>query len=342
MVKINRKSLRQALSIVTALVLAVLLLCAASLTASAADSKAINTGIKGSVTLTVKDAGTGTTATDGEFALYSVGNLNSNKTAWVLNSAFSSSGVSLTNLDSASLAKTLSDYATNNNISPAATATVKNGVVTFSDLSVGVYLVVQTSASTNFYEVNPFLVTLPIEEGNSWSYSVDATPKAQIELITSPDGTTPGGSDEPTTSTPGGSTGTSGSGDTNNEGGTGTDGSNGTNGTNGTNGSDGSDSANGTNGSDGTNGTNGSNGTNGASGLSGTDGSDGSNGSSSNGYSYTSISPSGSSGSSSSSSSTTLPQTGQLYWPIPVLIGAGVVLIVVGLVLRRKKKAKAE
>ncbi len=323
MVKINRKSLRRTASIVTALVLAVLLLCTTSLTASAADSKAINTGIKGSVTLTVKDAATGTTATDGEFALYNVGNLNPNKTAWVLNSAFSASGVSLTNLDSASLAKTLSDYASNNKISPSATAMVKNGTVTFSDLSVGVYLVVQTSASTNFYEVNPFLVTLPIEEGNSWSYSVDATPKAQIEMITNPDGTTPGGSDEPTTSTPGGSTGTDG-----------TDGSNGTNGSNGSNGTNGSNSENGANGSDGSNGTDG---TNGVGGLGGTDGSNGSDGSSSNGYSYHTISPSGSSGSSSSS---TLPQTGQLYWPIPVLIGAGVVLIVAGLVLRSRKRKK--
>jgi len=37
-----------------------------------------------------------------------------------------------------------------------------------------------------------------------------------------------------------------------------------------------------------------------------------------------------------------LPQTGQLNWPIPVLVIAGLVLIVAGLLLRRGKKDKRE
>lgn len=32
---------------------------------------------------------------------------------------------------------------------------------------------------------------------------------------------------------------------------------------------------------------------------------------------------------------TTLPQTGQLWWPVPVLTAAGLILIVIGLVRRR-------
>lgn len=42
----------------------------------------------------------------------------------------------------------------------------------------------------------------------------------------------------------------------------------------------------------------------------------------------------GSSGSGSSSS--WLPQTGQLWWPVPIMIGMGVLLIVIGIMLSRK------
>ncbi len=36
----------------------------------------------------------------------------------------------------------------------------------------------------------------------------------------------------------------------------------------------------------------------------------------------------------------TLPQTGQLFWPIPVLAGTGLALIVSGVVMRRKKRVE--
>ena len=37
-----------------------------------------------------------------------------------------------------------------------------------------------------------------------------------------------------------------------------------------------------------------------------------------------------------------LPQTGQLWWPVPVLICAGLLLFVVGMVLNRRKKSDAD
>ncbi len=39
---------------------------------------------------------------------------------------------------------------------------------------------------------------------------------------------------------------------------------------------------------------------------------------------------------------TTLLQTGQLIWPIPVLLGVGLILIVIGLILRKRKTDASE
>ena len=45
----------------------------------------------------------------------------------------------------------------------------------------------------------------------------------------------------------------------------------------------------------------------------------------------------GTPGTPSSGSKTVLPQTGQLWWPVPVLCGIGLALLVGGIALKRKK-----
>ena len=53
-----------------------------------------------------------------------------------------------------------------------------NGSVTFPDLVTGLYLIVQTTVSTNGYTFPPFLVTMPDESGN---YEVKGTPKPGLQ-----------------------------------------------------------------------------------------------------------------------------------------------------------------
>lgn len=54
------------------------------------------------------------------------------------------------------------------------------GQVAFSDLPLGVYLVVQTVASRTFEPLQPFLVSLPLTEGENYIYDVDGTPKLSL------------------------------------------------------------------------------------------------------------------------------------------------------------------
>ena len=53
----------------------------------------------------------------------------------------------------------------------------EDGNVTFENLPLGLYLVVQTKASRGYAAINSFLVSLPYAQGDNWRYDVDATPK---------------------------------------------------------------------------------------------------------------------------------------------------------------------
>ena len=63
----------------------------------------------------------------------------------------------------------------------------KEGNVTFENVELGLYLVVQTKASTGYEPVNSFLVSLPMAEDGEWSYEVDASPKVGAYVPTVPD-----------------------------------------------------------------------------------------------------------------------------------------------------------
>ena len=118
------------------------------------------------------------------------------------------------------------------------TVAVANGACVFADLTPGLYLVLQTAASEGGVKINPFLVSIPGEDGN---YNIVGAPKKGIEVPVTP--TPPQKQPTPTPGTP----------------------------------------------------------------------------------------PSG--------SKKFLPQTGQLWWPVPVMCGIGLALVVGGFVLKRKKAA---
>ena len=94
----------------------------------------------------------------------------------------------LDDLESPEVAVRFADYAVDENAS-ALRADVIDGTVLFEDLSVGIYLAIHENAADGFSESKPFFVTLPIADGDSWDYTVDASPKVNIERedVSSPD-----------------------------------------------------------------------------------------------------------------------------------------------------------
>ncbi len=174
---------RHAVRLFSAVIFALLLLCSSSRTALAASPSSIHPEAAGSIRLTIQDADGAEAATDGEAAVYLVAGLAENRSSWVFSDAFADCGETIEDPGSAGLAKFLADYAEEKEITVTAVTAVENGEAVFTELPVGLYLVVQTEASSGFSPFSPFLVTLPQDGGEEWIYDIDASPKTQTERI---------------------------------------------------------------------------------------------------------------------------------------------------------------
>jgi hypothetical protein len=157
-----------------ALVLACTLAVGAQITAQAEEFDPTQQGAI-SVTLATETK----TETEGTLALYQVAELELGTTAYTYGYTqdFASCGLQLEELGSAELAQSLADYAKGEELTYVTQDLDENGQVSFENLELGVYLVVQTKAEKGFSKADPFLVTIPMTEGDSYVYQVDATPK---------------------------------------------------------------------------------------------------------------------------------------------------------------------
>ena len=110
-------------------------------------------------------------------------------------SQFSGANINYDELDSSSknleFSKILRDYASNNNIVGTKDSTNSAGQVAFSNLDIGIYLVVP-SAITGYYTPAPYLIMLPQASDNGWVYSVSAKPKTEVIPVPPPPPPPPG------------------------------------------------------------------------------------------------------------------------------------------------------
>ncbi len=119
----------------------------------------------------------------GAMALYRVGDIHEDdgNYSFVLTDAFADSGVALDDIQSADVARTLADYAASHNVPSQVKRIGASGTVSFNDLPLGLYLLVQTRAATGYSPTNPFLAAVPTYIEGSYYYTVDASPKVELE-----------------------------------------------------------------------------------------------------------------------------------------------------------------
>jgi hypothetical protein len=89
----------------------------------------------------------------------------------------------LTTENNLAAATVLRAFALSNNIAGTATrATDSNGAASFGDLEAALYLVAQTGSVSGYYDLNPFLLSVPMgnAEGTGWEYDIVSAPKTQI------------------------------------------------------------------------------------------------------------------------------------------------------------------
>lgn len=132
---------------------------------------------EGSVSVTMKEGETAVSG--GTLTLYRVGDIyeDNGNYSFVLSGDFSGSKEPLEDIESATLAKSLADYAKNNKLTGITQTIGNDGKTVFTNLELGLYLLVQNKAAQGYNAVDPFLVSLPMMEDGTYIYNVDASPK---------------------------------------------------------------------------------------------------------------------------------------------------------------------
>ena len=167
------KSIRKRLAAVLA-ALTLLVWCAAPAFAL----EVVDLSRTGSIKVSLYDSETSEAVGGGTLTLYRVAKVQKGAAnlSFVCTDGFGDCGVELGDLSEGELAGRLAEK-----IAATAESTTVEisdlGIAEFGDLEVGLYLVVQTTAAENYNVINPFLVSVPIQENGSYVYDVDALPK---------------------------------------------------------------------------------------------------------------------------------------------------------------------
>lgn len=164
---------------ILAVVCAVVLVCSLAVQTVAAEP--VDLDRKGSISVTMRsqeEAVPGGTLTLIRVATVTEDDGNY---SFAFTDAFADCGLSLENLSSQMLADNLADYAADNDIEGITGEISETGEISFRDLELGLYLLVQQTPAEGYCRVSPFLVSVPASHDGTYVYDVDASPKTSVE-----------------------------------------------------------------------------------------------------------------------------------------------------------------
>lgn len=169
---------------ISALVLAVSLLCTASVPVRAHETP--DRSRQGSVT--VKMEYEGKAVTGGTMTAYLVGEIQESdgNYSFEKTEAMGAFTGSYEDITAPSLAEDVASFVREHAVPACATAENKEGRAVFFGLELGLYLIVQTEASEGYEPLRPFLVSVPMNEDGRYVYEVDAEGKFQLHQQTKP------------------------------------------------------------------------------------------------------------------------------------------------------------
>ena len=133
----------------------------------------------------------------GNLMLYKVADVSHEDAVFVYTEAFSGCEMSLEDIQDPMLALELEAIAREQELVGTTKNMDENGRAKFENLTIGLYLLVQTEPAPGYNKVNPFLVSLPGQREGAYIYDVDASPKVALE----PEETEPTETTEPTVPT---------------------------------------------------------------------------------------------------------------------------------------------
>lgn len=170
---------------ITSILTVIIMLCCFSSTVFADNVPDLT--MRGSIQITMRSGDS--YVPGGNLTLYKVGDIyeDNGNYSFVLTDGFAGSGEILDDIQSAQLADDLARYAERNSIVGTNKEVDQNANIAFTDLDLGLYLLVQEQAAEGYSNVSPFLVSVPMQENGAYVYDVDASPKVELEKVTEPD-----------------------------------------------------------------------------------------------------------------------------------------------------------
>ena len=133
----------------------------------------IDTERTGSITATMEHEGT--PVPGGTLTLYKVASLNF-ICEYTLTEEYAASGISLEEI-TAETAVALATYTYEQNLSGLTKTIGDDGVVKFEDLEVGLYLLIQWDNAPGYYELSPFVISIPNNENGEQVFDTFCAPK---------------------------------------------------------------------------------------------------------------------------------------------------------------------
>ena len=167
---------------VLTLCVTVLMILTCSLTVFAQD---FDPGKTGSVSVTLTEQYDKDPIVGAELSVYYVATAHMNTNgnlSYVYTDAFENSGI---DIDDPSLAIKLDAFVLEHNVSSIKITTDENGTATCKDLSLGLYFIRQSGAVEGFAPCTPFMVTVPGKNAEGYVYDVNASPKTEVARLTS-------------------------------------------------------------------------------------------------------------------------------------------------------------
>ena len=139
----------------------------------------------GSVSVTLTDRQDKEPIAGAELSVYHVATAHRDtdgNLSYVYTESFADSGI---DMDDPSLAAKLDAYVLKHNVSSVKMTTDENGTATCKDLPLGLYFIRQTGAVDGFAPCTPFVVTIPGTNADGYVYDVNASPKTEAAKLTS-------------------------------------------------------------------------------------------------------------------------------------------------------------
>lgn len=138
---------------------------------------------KGSISITLADPNGATPIVGAELSLYhvaTVGRNNSFNLAYVINDEFKDCGI---DLNDSQLVSKLDALLEEKNFASQTLVTDSHGEVLYDNLPTGLYFVKQSNTVSGYAPCSSFLVTLPEESADGYNYAVNASPKTEVERL---------------------------------------------------------------------------------------------------------------------------------------------------------------